>query len=477
MRTTSRRRPPCSPSRSVRLLTLTGPGGIGKTRLALELAHRHGGRFVALGALDDSARVLSAIAQALGAVEGEGQSPLEALAASLADDEHLLVLDNFEQVLDAAPDLARLLSASARTQLVVTSRAALRVGGEHELALAPLAPAPAAELFVSRARALNPRLELGAAETEQIDRICERLDGLPLAIELAAARSKLLGPGAILDRLERRLDLLSAGSRDAPARQQTLRATIDWSYDLLEPQAQALFARLGVFAGGWTLETAEAVCGPDALDGLATLVDQSLVAPGDGRFTMLETVREYALERLTASGELDEVRNAHAQAFAAFAEEARVGLHSRDVGAWLDRVQAEHENLSSAIGFAAGRGDASTALRLCSLWRYWVTRGSLTDGRALMAEALAAGDAPPELRRDALDGAGVLAGEQGDFERPAPTSRPCSRSRASTARRDGSRAHTRTSATSRSSRATQTGRSASTRSRPRCGAGRATTAG
>jgi predicted ATPase/DNA-binding SARP family transcriptional activator len=400
---------------SVRLLTLTGPGGIGKTRLALELAHRGGGRFVPLGALDDPARVLSAIAQAVGAVEGEGQSPLEAISARLADGEHLLVIDNFEQVLGAAPDLARLLSACARTTLVVTSRAALRIGGEHELALAPLAPAPAADLFVSRARALNPRLELGEQEAERIDRICERLDGLPLAIELAAARSKLLGPAAILDRLERRLDLLSAGPRDAPERQQTLRATIDWSYDLLDPAAQALFARLGVFAGGWTLERAEAVCGPDALDGLATLVDQSLVAPGDGRFAMLETVREYALERLAGAGELDAVRDAHARAFAAFAEEAGRGLHTRDVGAWLDRVQAEHENVRSAIVHAAGRGDAATALRLCSLWRYWVTRGSLSDGRALVEQALASGDAPPELRRDAHDGAGVLAGEQGDF--------------------------------------------------------------
>ena len=399
----------------VRLLTLTGPGGIGKTRLALELAHRRDGRFVALAAVDDPERVLSAIAQAVGAVEGEGQSPLEALAALLAGGEHLLVIDNFEQVLAAAPDLARLLAATPGTKLVVTSRAALRITGEHELAVAPLAPEPAADLFVRRARALNPRLELGDAEGERIERICERLDGLPLAIELAAARSKLLGPAAILDRLERRLDLLSSGPRDAPERQQTLRATIDWSYDLLDQTAQALFARLGVFAGGWTLESAEAVCGPDALDGLATLVDQSLVAPGGGRFSMLETVREYALERLTADGELDAARSAHAEAFAAFAEVAGRGLHTRDVGAWLDRVHADHENIRTAIGCAAAAGDAPTALRLCAIWRYWVTRGNLTEGRALMAEALAAGDAPPDLRRDALDGAGVLAGEQGDF--------------------------------------------------------------
>ncbi len=406
----------------VRLLTLTGPGGIGKTRLALELAQRlgerfaDGARFVALAALDDPARVMPAIAQALGAAESEDQGTFDALRTLLGDAEVLLVVDNFEQVLAAAPDLGRLLAAAPRATLVVTSRAALRIAGETVLAIAPLAPAPASDLFKRRARSLNPRLALGAEEETSVRRICERLDGLPLAIELAAARSPVLTPAAILERLEGRLDLLRAGPRDAPVRQQTLRATIDWSYDLLDPAQRALFAQLGVFAGGWTLDAAEAVCGPEALDGLATLVDHSLVVHAGDRFGMLETLREYALERLAESGEAEVTRRAHAQAFAALAAEANRGLHSPDVGTWLDRMHADRENGRAAIESSVREGDAATALRLCGgVWRYWVTRGNLTEGRALVAAALAAGDGPPELRLEALNSAGVLAAEQGDF--------------------------------------------------------------
>ena len=247
---------------AVRLVTLTGPGGIGKTRMALELASRtaerygDGARFVPLAAIDAAVRVVPAIAQALGVVDD--------LAEHLASRELLLVVDNLEQVLDAAPDLAALLATAPRVTLLATSRAPLRIAGERELAVSPLAREPAVELFVTRARALGARVEPGP----DVERICDRLDRLPLAIELAAARSKLLSPAAILDRLERRLDLLSSGPRDAPARQQTLRAAIGWSYDLLDPPVQRLFAELGVFVGGWTLEAAEAVCGPDVLDGL-----------------------------------------------------------------------------------------------------------------------------------------------------------------------------------------------------------------
>ena len=246
----------------------------------------------------------------------------------------------------------------------MTSRSPLHVAGEQELAISPLASAPALELFVSRARALNPRLALATGDRERIERICERLDGLPLAIELAAARSKLLSPAAILERLAHRLDLLSAGPRDAPARQQTLRGAIGWSYDLLEPDVQAVFAQLGVFVGGWTLEAAEAVCGPEALDGLATLMDQSLVTAAEGRFGMLETVREYALERLAESGDERQARRRHAEAYAALAGSADEGLNSRDIGVWLDRVHADRENIRAAVGFAVGDGDAGTALRL-----------------------------------------------------------------------------------------------------------------
>ena len=403
----------------VRLLTVTGPGGIGKTRLGLELArtltprYEDGARFVPLAAIGEAEQVMPAIAQALGAVAGETAG--EALAAHLAGRSVLLVLDNFEQVLGAAPDVARLLAASPRVNVVVTSRSPLHVAGEQELAISPLGRAPATELFVSRARALNPRLALAAGDQERIERICERLDGLPLAIELAAARSKLLSPAAILERLAHRLDLLSGGPRDAPQRQQTLRAAIDWSYDLLDPEVRAVFARLGVFVGGWTLEAAEAVCGSAALDGLATLMDQSLVTAADGRFEMLETVREYALERLADDAGEQAVRRRHAEIYAELAESADLGLHGRDIGAWLDRVHDDRENIRAAVGFAAADGDAPTALRLCGIWRYWITRGNLTAGRALVTTALATGDGPPELRLRALNAAGVLASEQGDF--------------------------------------------------------------
>ena len=400
----------------VRLLTLTGPGGIGKSHLALELAHHaapnfaDGAHWVELAALDDPARVTSEIAQELGAIEGEG------LTAVLGRSELLLVLDNFEQLLDAAPDLARLLAVSPRSKLVVTSRAALRIGSEHEFAVPPLTPKPSSELFLRRARALNPRLALQPGDDARIEQICARLDGLPLAIELAAARTKVLSPAAILERLSKRLDLLSAGSRDAPRRQQTLRAAIGWSYDLLDPTAQTTFERLGVFVGGFTLEAAEAVCGLDALDGIASLVEHSLLTSRDGRFVMLETVREYAHDRLAAGGELDEARRAHARHFGEVFEDGERGLESATIGDWLDRMDAERDNIRAAITFAVADGDPAVALVLCAaVWRYWIWRGSLVEGRELVTAALAAGDGPPALRQRALNGAGAVVAELGDF--------------------------------------------------------------
>ena len=252
----------------------------------------------------------------------------------------------------------------------------------------------------------------GWSRAADVERICDRLDRLPLAIELAAARSKLLSPAAILERLERRLDLLSGGPRDAPARQQTLRAAIGWSYDLLDPPVQRLFAELGVFVGGWTLEAAEAVCGPDVLEGLSALTDHSLVTATGGRFGMLETVREYALERLAELPSERDVRLRHARAYAEHTDEHVLG---GDVGAWLDRQHDDRENIRAAIAFAVGEGDAATALALFGSWRYWTTRGNLAEGRALATAALASGDGPPELRLRTLNAAGVLAGEQGDF--------------------------------------------------------------
>jgi predicted ATPase/DNA-binding SARP family transcriptional activator len=400
----------------VRMLTLTGLGGIGKTRFALELAHRlapdfaDGARFVGLAALEDPAKVSPEIAQALGASEVEG------LEAVLARSALLLVIDNFEQLLDAAAELGRLLSISPRSKLVVTSRAALRIAGEHELAVPPLAVAPSAELFLRRAKALDSRLTLGPGDEARIEQICARLDGLPLAIELAAARMKVLTPAAILDRLSKRLDLLSSGPRDAPLRQQTLRAAIGWSYDLLDPSARTIFERVGVFVGGFTLEAAEAVCGPDALDGIAALVEHSLLTSHAGRFELLETVREYALDRLATTGEQESVRRDHARHFAEAVEGGERGVESAEIGSWLDRLDADRENIRAAIACAVANGDAATALTLCAnVWRYWERRGHLSEARETLASALASGDGPPSLRQRSLNGAGALAGEQGDF--------------------------------------------------------------
>ena len=391
----------------VRLLTLTGPGGIGKTRFALELAHRLGGefpegaQFVTLAAIDAPERVGGELEQALGETRGR---------------ELLLVVDNFEHLLDAAGELGRLLSASPHSKLVVTSRAPLRVAAEHELAIGPLATEPATALFLRRARAVDPRLELEPGDEDRIAEICRRLDGLPLAIELAAARIKVLTPTEILDRLTRRLDLLSSGPRDAPERQQTLRAAIGWSYDLLDPTSQQLFCQLGVFSSGFTLQAAEAVCGPEALDGISALADHSLLTRDGRRFGMLETVREYALERLAESGEENAVRDRHARAYAEKIKEAEEGMAGAELQRWLARLDADHDNVRAAIRHATAAGDADTAVSLLApLWRFWLMRGNIGEGRALADAALALGGGRPEDRARAANGAGILAGEQNDF--------------------------------------------------------------
>jgi tetratricopeptide (TPR) repeat protein len=249
-----------------------------------------------------------------------------------------------------------------------------------------------------------------------VEEICRRLDGLPLAIELAAARVNVLSPEAILARLEHRLDLLGgAGRRDVPERQRTLRAAIDWSHELLDPGARALFAQLSVFAGGWTVEAAEAVCGPDALDGLSELADQSLVVRAGERFTMLGTLREYAAERLAERGDAVEAGRRHALAYLRLAEGAEAGLTGEDPRAWLDRLDADRDNLHAAVEHALAAGDPETAQALCGeLWRYWLTRGLLATGRRLLAAALTAGAGGRDARLRALLAAGILAGEEGD---------------------------------------------------------------
>ena len=407
----------------VRLITLTGPGGIGKTRLALELARREAGRFadgprfVPLGAIDEPDRVLPAIARALEVPEDDGEPRPEALAGFIAERELLLVADNLEQVVDAAPQLGAILAASPRSKLVTTSRAPLHLAGEHELPVPPLAGEAARELFVARARAVDPRLELSAEDADCVERICVRLDGLPLAIELAAARSKVLSPPAILDRLEQRLDLLTAGPRDAPARQRTLRGAIGWSYELLDEEARTLFTELAVFVGGWTLETAEAVAGPDALDGITVLVDQSLVTRHGDRFEMFESIRAYALEQLAAGSGLEDARRRHARAFAALTEEAEGGIKGPAQARWFERLDADAENLRAATAWALADGDTDTALRLAGgIVRFWAARGALTERREVLATALGAGAGSPGPRVNALQAAGVMAAEAGDFD-------------------------------------------------------------
>jgi predicted ATPase/DNA-binding SARP family transcriptional activator len=413
-----------------RLVTLTGTGGIGKTRLAIELVRRLGPEFqqgaavATLATLRDHALVARAILDALDIPES-GQDSEALLARSLAGSELLLLVDNFEQVLPAARTVARLLDAAPKLKVVVTSRAPLHIAAEHEFPVPPLADDEAAELFVSRAQAANPNFELSEQNAAAVAELCARLDGLPLAIELAAARTKLLPPATLLSRLGNRLQLLTGGRRDAPQHQQTLRTTLDWSYDLLDRDAQRLFAQLGVFAG-CTLASAEAVCSTDGsvLEGLGALVDESLVrqretATGEPRFSMLEIVREYALERLSASGEHDELRRRHLAHFVALAEEAAPHLsRGEEQIVWFARLEDEHDNLRAALAFALDTGEASSALRLVvGIRRFWQIHGYLAEGRQALESALgAAPDKPSELRADALNMLGILAAEQGEFD-------------------------------------------------------------
>lgn len=400
----------------VRLVTLTGPGGIGKTRLALAAAAEAatalgGAAFVPLGSITDAELVPSTIATALGAVERPGEATLEALVTQLRTRRLLLVLDNFEQLLPAGPMLSDLLAAAPGLTLLVTSRAVLRLAGEHELEVPPLDDSSAVELFAQRARAMKPGFEPDASVAE----LCARLDCLPLAIELAAARTKLLAPAAMLQRLEHRFELLGGGRRDAPERQQTLRTTIDWSYALLSTEEQRLFARLAIFVGGWTLEAAEAVTGAD-LDTLALLVDKSLVHESAGRFTMLETIREYALERLAAEDGSAETPKLHAAFFLDLAQAGESELEGPNQLEWVDRLDAERGNLRASFAHLLASGRPTDALALATgLRRFWHIRGHLVEGRGWLETALAEAPAEPgELWSRALNGVGMLSGEQGD---------------------------------------------------------------
>ena len=438
----------------VHLVTLTGPGGIGKTRLALQVANKmadeFGGGvcFVGLSAIGEPSLIAAAIGQVLGVHQTENKSPQESLMGYLAglSQPMLLVLDNFEHLVSAAEIVAQMLTAGAKLKVMVTSQAPLHVYGEYEFPVPPLelpdpksVPAlevlshiPAIALFVERAHAVKPQFALTKENASAVAAICARVDGLPLAIELAAARIKLLSPSAMLARLESRLNLLTGGARDLPTRQQTLRNTVEWSYGLLTSGEQTLFWRLSVFSGGGTLEAVEAVCdtkddlGLDVLDGMASLVDKSLVqqkeqVDKETRFTMLSAIREYALERLSQSDDNSAIRRAHAAYYLVLAEEG-----AEDVAAlpeWLDRFEVEHENFRLAIDHLIKAGDAEWGMRLgAALFRFWETREHLTEGRNALGRLLAMEGAAerPKLRARLLFAAAVLAAAQNDHASARP---------------------------------------------------------
>jgi predicted ATPase/DNA-binding SARP family transcriptional activator len=398
----------------VRLLTLTGTGGIGKTRLALELAAalERGSSFVELAAISEPHLVIPAIAAALGAPAATA----DGVGRALGSEPTVLFLDNFEQVLAAAPEIAGLLESVPLLKLVVTSRAPLRVRGEHELAVPPLGQESAVELFVRRVHEQDPGFSAGAKDLERIADICRHVDYLPLAIELAAARTRVLTPAEILDRVGRRLELLTDGRRDAPDRHRTLRGMIGWSHDLLQPDEQRLFAQLAVFPSGCSLEACEAVAGGSVLDALSALVTHSLVIRDGARFGMLETVREYACERLEEAPDQREVRHRQALWCLDLAQAAEQELDGPRQGTWFARLDQERENLRAAGAWAAAHDEPAIVLGLGSaLWRFWLARGSAAELHAELTAALATGRGDKELRTKALNAAGVLAGEDGDF--------------------------------------------------------------
>jgi predicted ATPase/class 3 adenylate cyclase len=390
-----------------RIVTLTGAGGSGKTRLALQAAaevveeFKDGVFWISLAPVTDADLVLPTIASTVGAKEE--------LVRFIQEKRLLLLLDNLEQVLDCAPALSELLSSCPNLSLLCTSRAPLRIDGEREYDVAPLPEDDAVTLFRSRASVAEPE--------DAVREICRQLDGLPLAIELAAARTRILPPDKLVERLAQRLPLLTDGRRDAPERQRTLRATIEWSYDLLASEEQQLFGRLGVFAGSFELESAEAVAGA-SLDGLAALVEQSLLRSGDlGRFFMLETIREFALERLESSADGQDVRRRHAEYFLEIAESTEPEARGSEEAKWLSRLKSDQANFRAALSWALESGEMELALRLAgSLHSFWYHAGFLVEGRRWAERALAAvgGDEFPIAQARALSTAGEFANLAGE---------------------------------------------------------------
>ncbi|HEX2058122.1 MAG TPA: tetratricopeptide repeat protein [Actinomycetota bacterium] len=431
-----------------RLVTLSGPGGIGKSRLAFEVARAVADRFadgiavVPLAAVADPPLVIPAIARALDVKESAERTLVENVRELLRHKEMLLVLDNFEHLLSAAHVLAGILEACPRVKVLVTSRAVLFVRGELEYRVPPLAlPADTANctadgvrgfeavrLFVERAQAADPSFELTDANATAVAEVCARLDGIPLAIELAAARTRLLGPDAILSRLAHRLQLLTGGPVDLPERQQTLRATLDWDYDLLEAEEQEVFRKLSVFSGGFTLAAAERVLGDplevfEIVDSLTSksLLTQADEEAGETRFSMLRTLREYAREKLGDAGETAAVADAHGAFFLQLAEEAGPELRGPLQIRWLTVLDHEADNMRAALRHAAETGDSETELRLAAaLGEYWEFRAHLSEGQKALEDALAKGEAAPAaLRAPCLEWAGVMARGQGEYKRAA----------------------------------------------------------
>jgi predicted ATPase/DNA-binding CsgD family transcriptional regulator len=438
---------------AVRLLTITGPGGVGKSHLASQVAQEmqrdfaDGYSWVELAYCRTSEQVGLAIAQALG-LRGGGRKLIERLISFLDEQHMLLVLDNFEQVTVAVHLLAALLSACPRLKMLVTSRAVLRMQGEFEFPVLPLPvpdlhhlPAPealaqygAVALFVQRAQAISREFRLTAENAAAIAGICARLDGLPLAIELAAARTRLLSPQQLLARLEKPLDILTHGGADLPARHQALRATIAWSYELLTSEEQHAFRYLSIFVGGFTLEAAEALCVAvgeatmPVLDVIEGPVDKSLLQrlkqeDGELRLLMLDTIREYGLEQLTASGEIVRAQNAHATYYLEMAEQAKPTGYAKHQSSWLERLEQEHDNFRAALEWLLERKAVEETLRLAgALRQFWYLRGYLSEGQGFLERAFAAmkegyDSIPPQTVANARYAAGWLAYQQTDFER------------------------------------------------------------
>lgn len=433
----------------VRLLTLTGPGGVGKTRLALAAAsamieeYADGACFVSLDSVSDPDLFIPTIVKTLGLWEGGERSLLECTRDYLHDKHLLLLLDNFEQIMAATPQLVDLLSFCQHLNLLVTSRAALHFSGEYEFAVPPLltpdiaqvessehfASNAAVELFQVRAQSVLSDFQLTPTNARIVAEICVCLDGLPLAIELAAARIKLLSPSTLLNRLSNRLQVLTGGARDLPARQQTLRNTLQWSYDLLNVQEQHLFRRLSVFVGSFTLEAVEAICYDtqqaviSTLDEVASLLDKSLIVQvehkQEARFTMLLTVREYGLECLREVGESEHIQQKHAQYYIDLAEQAEAEYFGRNSTSALEQLELEYQNLRSALQWLVESEEIELAMHLSgTLWWFWYARGHLSEGRQWFDRLLPGSEkVKASVRGRALKSSGWLAYQQKDFDR------------------------------------------------------------